>query len=113
MSSELANLQDHLFPVRDIIILEQVKITETSSGIIIPESAQEKQLALRVVAVGDKVTSVKPGDLVIPSEGMVSGFKLFGKILMAVSEYQILARIKEDTMAIDATFNVFENLSDI
>jgi len=53
-------------PMDEYVVVEQEKArTKTASGILLPESAQEKPKTAKVVAVGSDVKSVKVGDRVI------------------------------------------------
>lgn len=53
-------------PLGARVLVERAKVEEkTDSGIIIPDSAQEKQNKGKVVAVGNDVKDVKVGDTVL------------------------------------------------
>ncbi len=53
-------------PMDEYVVVEQEKVrAKTASGILLPESAQEKPKTAKVVAVGSDVKSVKIGDRVI------------------------------------------------
>ncbi|MGZ6005176.1 MAG: co-chaperone GroES [Candidatus Saccharimonadales bacterium] len=48
-----------------IVVQPEVATSRTSSGLYLPDNAQEKPKAAKVVAVGKSVTDVKVGDKVI------------------------------------------------
>jgi co-chaperonin GroES (HSP10) len=53
-------------PIADyIVVVQEAAQAKTTSGLYIPTSSQEKTAVMEVVAVGDKVTSVKVGEKVI------------------------------------------------
>ena len=53
-------------PLGSRVLVEPIEAdTKTASGIIIPDSAQEKPLQARVLAIGDDVKEVKKGDTVL------------------------------------------------
>lgn len=54
-----------LHPVGDQVLVEIERETETEAGIIIPDSAQKGLPVAKVLAVGEKVTKYKEGELVI------------------------------------------------
>ena len=53
-------------PLDDRVVLEQLEQEErTKSGIILPDSAQEKPKMAKVLAVGKAVKEVQVGDVVL------------------------------------------------
>ncbi len=53
-------------PLGERVLIEQIEAeTKTASGLIIPDSAQEKPLKAKVVAVSEEVKVVKKGDAVL------------------------------------------------
>ncbi len=53
-------------PLGNRVLAKQIEAeTKTASGIIIPDSAQEKPLQAEIVAVGKEVTEVSVGEKVI------------------------------------------------
>jgi len=68
--------------------------TKTASGIIIPDSAQEKQPRGTVLAIGnDKTIEVKVGDVVIYSKFSGNEIKENGKSYMIVKNEDLIAVI--------------------
>lgn len=68
--------------------------TKTASGLIIPDSAQEKQPRGTVLAVGsDEKIEVKPGDTVIYSKFAATEIEDEGKNLVIVKNEDIIAII--------------------
>ncbi|MDA3130448.1 co-chaperone GroES [Aliibacillus thermotolerans] len=92
-----------LKPLGDRLVIEQVESEEkTKSGIVLPDSAQEKPQEGKVVAVGDgRVTDngeriapeVKEGDSVIFSKYAGTEIKYEGKDYLILRESDVLAII--------------------
>lgn len=82
-------------PLADRIVLEQLEQEEqTKSGIILPESAQEKPKMAKVLAVGSEVKEVKVGDTVLYKSYGPDDVKVDNKDYMIAKEEDILATIK-------------------
>ena len=85
-------------PLSDRVLVEpQAAETKTASGIIIPDSAKEKPLQGKVVAVGkgkkDHDMTVKVGDMVLYGKYSGSELKFEGKDYLIMREDDILAII--------------------
>jgi chaperonin GroES len=89
-------------PLHDRVLLERSEQSEQKStgGIIIPDTAKEKPIEGKVVAIGDgartddgKVTPlvVKPGDRVLFGKYSGTDVKVDGKEYLIVRESEILA----------------------
>ena len=92
-----------LKPLLDKVVLKQVEVAETtSSGIILPGSAQEKPQVSEIVAVGpggnvngnEVVMTVKVGQKVITGKYCGTEIKLDGVEYTIVSLSDILAVIE-------------------
>ena len=91
-------------PLHDRVLVERVEQEQkTSGGIIIPDTAQEKPMEGKVVAVGDghkaedgKVTKldVKKGDKVLFGKWSGTEVKMDGKELLIMRESDILGIIQ-------------------
>lgn len=90
-------------PLLDKVVLEPLEPEEkTASGILLPNSAQEKPSMARVVAVGnggmidgcEVKMLVKVGDKVLYSKYAGSEIKLDGKNYVIVKQADILAILK-------------------
>tara|TARA_B110000483_G_scaffold203987_1_gene246621 strand:- start:1009 stop:1290 length:282 start_codon:yes stop_codon:yes gene_type:complete len=86
-------------PLGDNVILQQAQAeTKTASGIIIPDTAQEKPQKGHVLAVGsgtkDHKMTVKVGDTVLYGKYAGSELKYEGEDYFIVKESDILAIIK-------------------
>lgn len=82
-------------PLADKLVLEQVQNEqETASGIILPDSAKEKPMKAKVLAVGKDVKEIKSGDTVLYSQYGPSEVKIDGKELLIGKEEDILAIVK-------------------
>lgn len=94
-----------LKPLQDRVVVEPSKSEEkTTSGIVLPETAQEKPQEGVVVAVGDgKLDSdnkripvgVKKNDKIIYSKYGGTEIKVNGKELLILKEDDILAIVKK------------------
>lgn len=89
-----------LKPLFDKVVVKQVEEKESKvGGIILPNSAQEKQEIAEVVAVGpggvidgkDVVMQVNVGDRVLYSKYAGSQFKVDGKEVTIIRQNDILA----------------------
>ena len=83
-------------PLADRVIVQQAKAeTKTASGIIIPDTAQEKPQKGNVVAVGkgtkDDPITVKVGDTVLYGKYAGTELKLEGTDYLIMRESDILA----------------------
>jgi chaperonin GroES len=85
-----------IHPLADRIVLEQLQQEEqTKSGIILPDSAQEKPKMAKVLAVGTEVKEVKEGDIVLYKSYGPDDVKVDGQEYMIAKEEDILATVKE------------------
>ena len=89
-------------PLHDRVLLQRVELDEQKStgGIIIPDTAKEKPIEGKVVAIGDgarsedgKITPlvVKPGDRVLFGKYSGTDIKFQGQEYLIVRESEILA----------------------
>lgn len=83
-------------PLADRVVVEPAPAeTKTASGIIIPDTAQEKPQEGLVVAVGpgkkDEPTSVKVGDKVLYGKYAGTELKVDGKDVLIMRESDIFA----------------------
>lgn len=90
-------------PLFDKIVIEAVNAEEkTKSGIVLPNTAQEKPQMAKVLAVGpggvidgkEIVMQVKPGDKVLYSKYAGSEFKIDGKEVTILRQSDILAIVE-------------------
>ena len=89
----------NILPLADRVIIQQAEAeTTTVSGIIIPETAQEKPQKGIVVAVGkgtkDNPITVKAGDNILYGKYAGTELKYNGSDYMIMKESDILAIIK-------------------
>lgn len=92
-------------PLFDRVLLKQInpKSTSSSSGLIIPESNQEKPLIGEIIEIGDGTTTgeenaemlVKKGDKVLFSKYAGTEFKLENKDYIVIRQTDILAIIND------------------
>jgi len=88
-----------LKPLADRVLVEpSAAETKTTSGIIIPDTAQEKPQKGKIVAVGkgtkENPVSVKVGDNVLYGKYSGTDLKYEGKDYLIMKESDILAIIK-------------------
>lgn len=85
-------------PLEDRVLLRPVKPEErTRSGIIIPDTAQEKSQEGEVVAVGDDASiKVKPGDRVLYARYSGTEVKVDGVDYLIVGRSDLLAVVERD-----------------
>ena len=86
-------------PLADRVLVQpSAAETKTASGIIIPDTAQEKPQKGSIVAVGkgtkDNPITVKKGDLVLYGKYAGTELKYDGKVYLIMKESDILAIIK-------------------
>ncbi|KRO64426.1 MAG: co-chaperone GroES [Bacteroidetes bacterium] len=89
----------NITPLADRVIIQQAEAeTTTASGIIIPDTAQEKPQKGTVIAVGkgtkDNPMTVKAGDTVLYGKYAGTELKHNGSDYMIMKESDILAIIK-------------------
>lgn len=91
-------------PLFDRVVLSAIKEpVEKSSGLVLPETSQERPLMAKVLAVGDGTSTdgkqvemrVKVGDIVLYSKYAGSNFKFENKEVVLIRQCDILARIHE------------------
>lgn len=93
-----------LRPIDDRVVIEPMETEErTEGGIVLPDTAKEKPMQGKVLAVGpgrlldngDRVpVSVKEGDVVIFGKYAGSDVKVGAKELKVMRENEILARVE-------------------
>ena len=89
----------NIIPLADRVLIQQAEAeTTTASGIIIPDTAQEKPQKGTVIAVGkgtkDNPMTVKAGDNILYGKYAGTELKYNGSDYMIMKESDILAIIK-------------------
>ena len=89
----------NIIPLADRVLIQQAEAeTTTASGIIIPDTAQEKPQKGTVIAVGkgtkDNPMTVKSGDNILYGKYAGTELKYNGSDYMIMKESDILAIIK-------------------
>ncbi len=84
-----------LQPLADWVVAEQEEaVTKTASGLYLPDKAAEKPKVAKVLKVGTKVKSVKPGDRIVYKSYSTTDIKLGDTEFVLVKEEDILATVK-------------------
>lgn len=83
-----------LKPIADRVVaqVEEAK-NKTTSGFYLPDTAKEKSKVAKVVAVGDRVQTIKTGDKIVYKEFATTEVKVDGVEYIIVKEEDILATI--------------------
>ena len=83
-------------PLDGFVLLEPVDDeTETNAGLIIPASAESSCQSGVVVAIGDDVQGVSPGDKVLFPRGAGFELRLSGEPKRLVDRRELIARIAD------------------
>lgn len=91
-------------PLFDRIVIQEVQsATKTSSGLVLPDSAQEKPQMAKVLAVGpggtidgkDIVMQIKVGDTILYNKYAGSDFKLDGEEVTILRQSDVLAIVED------------------
>jgi chaperonin GroES len=93
-NSNYKNMSVKFKPLADRVLIEAAPAEQkTASGIIIPDTAKEKPLQGKVIAVGpgkvDEPVTVKKGDLVLYGQYSGTEIKLEGKDYLIMRESDI------------------------
>jgi len=88
MSAPLQPLGDYV-----VAVGEEAK-TKTSSGLYLPDQAQEKPKTAKIVAVGPNAKQVKVGDRIVYKGYSITDVKVENSDYILVKEEDILATVK-------------------
>ena len=81
-------------PLGERVLIEQIEAeTKTASGLFIPDSAQEKPLQAKVVAIGEEVKVLKTGDTVLYAKFTGTELNIDNKNYIMLDVADILATI--------------------
>jgi len=91
-------MSTHIKPLADRVLIEPMAAeTTTAFGIIIPDSAKEKQQKGTVIAVGqgtkDQAMTVKKGDTILYAKYAGTELSVDGKEYLIMHESDILATL--------------------
>lgn len=82
-------------PLADrVLILPQSVEEKTACGIILPDSAKEKQFQGRIVNIGDKVENLSVGDVVLYNKNKGTEVELNDVKHLIIRQEDILAIVK-------------------
>ena len=77
-----------------VVAVKEKKPTKTASGILLPESAQEKSEAAKVVAVGSEIKEVKNGQNVVYKNYAATTIKIEKEEYLIIKDEDILATVE-------------------
>lgn len=77
---------------RVVAVREEAK-AQTTSGIYLPDTAKEKPVTAKVVAVGPDVKQVKPGKQIFYKEYVTTEIRLDATDYLIIKEEDILATL--------------------
>ena len=78
-----------------VVAVKEKKPSKTASGILLPESAQEKSEAAKVIAVGSSVKEVETGQNVVYKNYAATTVKLDKEEDLIIKDEDILALVEE------------------
>ena len=78
-----------------VVAVKEKKPSKTASGILLPESAQEKSEAAKVIAVGSSVKEVETGQNVVYKNYAATTVKLDKEEYLIIKDEDILALVEE------------------
>lgn len=87
MSSPIKPLGDRVVAVRE----EAQK--KTASGLYLPDTAKEKPVLAKIIAIGKDVKSVKTGERILYKEYSTTEIKIDGTEYLIVKEEDILGTV--------------------
>ena len=81
-------------PLADRVVAQrEVAATKTASGIYLPDTAKEKPVLAKVIAIGPDVTSLKVGDRIVYKEYSTTELKIDATEYLIVKEEDVLATV--------------------
>jgi len=81
-------------PLGERVLIEQIEAeTKTASGLFIPDSAQEKPLQAKVIAIGEDVKVLKTGDTVLYAKFTGTELNIDNKNYIMLEVSDILATL--------------------
>jgi len=84
-----------IMPIGERVVAKSIETeSKTASGLYLPDGAKEKSKIAEVVAVGNKVQSVKNGDKIIFKEYSTNEVKIDGVEYLIIKEEDVLATVK-------------------
>lgn len=78
-----------------VVAVKEKKPSKTASGILLPESAQEKSEAAKVIAVGSSVKEIETGQNVVYKNYAATTVKLDKEEYLIIKDEDILALVEE------------------
>ncbi len=77
-----------------IVAIKPQAKPQTASGIYLPDSAQEKSVAVQVVAVGPEVKAIKKDDFIVYKDYTSTELKLNHQDYLIIKEEDVLAIVE-------------------
>jgi co-chaperonin GroES (HSP10) len=81
--------------IQDTILVKQDDrdIEKTEAGLYIPEKIRQNYIGGKVILVGDQVTELKAGDVVIIDKSAVRRTSILGEDFIVVKEQQVFFKL--------------------
>ena len=79
-------------PLADrVVAIREEAATKTASGIYLPDTAKEKPVVAKIVAIGPDVKQVKIGDKIVYKEYATTDLKIDNQEYLIIKQEDILA----------------------
>ncbi len=91
----MANVKTPVPTGARVMLMKDEAPDVSDGGIVIPDNAREKPLTAKVIAVGEKVTTLSKGDEVIFASFAGTVFTIDGQEVIVVDEEDILLVLRE------------------
>lgn len=93
-----------MLPLKDRVVMRQLKAKETTKGGIILTNAKKPNLAV-VLFVGPDVVAVAPGDMVVMGSKWYTNFDMEGEELLILNEPDLFAKLEAgERKVLEATY---------
>jgi len=81
-------------PLADrVVAIREEAATKTASGIYLPDTAKEKPVVAKIVAIGPDVKQVKIGDKIVYKEYATTDLKIDNQEYLIIKQEDILATL--------------------
>lgn len=77
-----------------VLIKEKAAEKKTAGGLIIPETAVDRPQTGNIIAIGDEINKVAPGEEIVYAKYSGTEIKFDGQAYIIISERDILAKVE-------------------